>query len=352
MTRGRSLWVCLLFVAAAALAPAGCQMQPTDRPDTGGGNNTYLFCFWNVENFFDDQFDKRTGQGDKVYDPWFAETPDILKLKLAKLTEVLLKMNDGKGPDIIGLVEVESPRAADLLMTALNEKLGNAALAYKEAVTKEIHVGRHISPAVISRLPVSRVKLHGRGMRVLETHINVNDQDLVLVVSHWTSRVSDHADKGDKRAKYGDQIYGMFKAMYMSNPKVDFLVCGDFNDTPTDKSVRDHLRAVGDRDAVLNAVDEPLLLNLMAPLADKGLGSHYDRGHWYLFDQIAVSRGMLDSEGWSCNPESAAVVPTPARPGDRKSPHVPWKFGGPKDKAARGYSDHFPVTVELAVHAP
>ena len=81
----------------------------------GGANNTYLFCFWNVENFFDDNNDGRKAAGDKVYDPWFAENPDILKLKLSRLTEVLLKMNGGKGPDIIALAEVETPRAAELL---------------------------------------------------------------------------------------------------------------------------------------------------------------------------------------------------------------------------------------------
>jgi endonuclease/exonuclease/phosphatase family metal-dependent hydrolase len=336
-------------VGAVGLLLTGFPTTPTSDGEAGVAKNTYLFCFWNVENFFDDNNDGRTAAGDKVYDPWFAENPDILQLKLSRLTEVLLKMNGGKGPDIFACVEVETRRAAELLKDALNEKLGNPALNYKEVICKEVQVGRHIAPAVISRLPIGRAKLHGRGMRILEVHVNVRDQDLVLVVSHWTSRVSDHT--GDKRAKYGDQIYGLFKGMYKTNPKVDFLVCGDFNDTPTDESVRDHLHAVGDKEAVLNAVEEPLLFNLFAA-AEKGVGSHFDRGRWYQFDQIAVSRGMLDGEGWTCDPQSAAVVPTPPRPGDRHSPHPPWKFGGPRDKGPRGYSDHFPVTVELTVHAP
>jgi endonuclease/exonuclease/phosphatase family metal-dependent hydrolase len=342
----------VVLVVAAGLVPVGCQSPPTAGEGAGGAKNTYLFCFWNVENFFDDQDDKRTAAGDKIYDRWFAENPEILKLKLAKLTEVLLKMNGGKGPDIIALVEVESPRAAELLKDTLNEQLAEPALAYRQAICKEVHVGRHIAPAVISRLPITgnRVKLHGRGMRILEVHVNVRDQDLVVLVSHWTSRVTDHS--GIQRAKYGDQIYGTFKGMYKANPKVDFLVCGDFNDTPTDASVREDLHAVDDKEAVLNAVEEPLLFNLFAASAAKGLGTHFDRGHWYQFDQIAVSRGLLDGEGWTCDPQTATIVPTPARKGDRRSPHAPWRFGGPKDKAPHGYSDHFPVTVELSVQAP
>src|SRR5262245_37327786 len=63
-----------------------------------GGSHEYLFCFWNVENFFDDQRDGRTGPGDKEYDGWYADHPEMLQLKLAKLTEALLKMNSGRGP--------------------------------------------------------------------------------------------------------------------------------------------------------------------------------------------------------------------------------------------------------------
>src|SRR5437660_3667792 len=82
----------------------------------------FVFCHWNVENFFDDKDDGRTGPGDKEYDGLFAGNPDLLKQKLGKLTEAILKMNAGKGPDILALVEVESVRAAELLQQAMNAK--------------------------------------------------------------------------------------------------------------------------------------------------------------------------------------------------------------------------------------
>src|SRR5688572_926612 len=86
----------------------------------------YLFCWWNVENLFDDKNDGRKLAGDRDYDPWFSEQPEDLKLKLDKLTETLLKMNNGKGPDILAVGEVESKNAAGLLMGALNAKLKDA----------------------------------------------------------------------------------------------------------------------------------------------------------------------------------------------------------------------------------
>ena len=71
-------------------------------------------------------------------------------------------------------------------------------------------------------------------------------------------------DSGDTgRESYADKIYGACKAMFISNPAADFLVCGDFNDDPDDDSITQHLHAIGARDAVL--AGNPLqLLNLMA----------------------------------------------------------------------------------------
>ena len=67
-----------------------------------------------------------------------------------------------------------------------------------------------------------------------------------------------------------------------------------------------------------------------------------------IFDQIAVSAGLLDDVGWSCAPETVQTVNSLVRPRSRHG--EPWRFGNEKEKIAlreRGYSDHFPVTVRL-----
>src|SRR5207249_875289 len=125
---------------------------------------------------------------------------------------------------------------------------------------KDPHGGRHIATAILTRLPVSDCRLLGKRQRILEGHIEVHGHDLVVIAAHWTSRVSDK--EGDGRDKYADTIYGRYRAMYRSNPSVDLLVCGDFNDPPDDDSVVKHLHAVADRATVQQAREEPLLLNL------------------------------------------------------------------------------------------
>jgi endonuclease/exonuclease/phosphatase family metal-dependent hydrolase len=336
----------LLFGLLLTWTRAGCGHAPLATTAEEAATDSYLFCFWNVENLFDDRLDDRSGP-DREYDIWFARDTEARQLKFAHLSEALLKLNDGKGPDILAVAEVESLRAAELLREALNRRLADPALHYTHVLMKELAAGRHIAPAILTRLPVQgdRTQLHGRRQRILEGHIKVHGHDLVVLASHWTSRVSDK--EGIGRDHYGDQVYGVFRAMYKSNPKVDLLVCGDFNDPPDAESVTEHLHATGDIQAVRTG-NGSHLLNLFAEKEiAKGVGTHYYSGHWYLFDQLVVSPGLLDDQGWSCVPKSARIVSSLVRPGDRQQ--RPWRFGNEHDRSERGFSDHFPVTVRLSV---
>src|SRR5438132_8446623 len=88
---------------------AGCLSSA--KPAVDSAPEGYLFCFWNAENLFDDMEDDRLHGPDREYDGWFAHDPAALKLKLDRLSEALIEMNGGRGPDIIALAEVESQRA-------------------------------------------------------------------------------------------------------------------------------------------------------------------------------------------------------------------------------------------------
>jgi len=177
----------------------------TDKNKPAAGPGTYLFCFWNVENLFDDVDDGRKTKGDSEFDHYFGGGDgEALKHKLDHLADVLVKLNDGKGPDVLGLCEVESERAAQMLADVLNKRLGGQP--YTVVFEKLSGVGRHIAPALLTRLPVVKDKtdVWGKRKRILETVVRVNDNDLMVVVSHWTSRLTDKKEKGDARAGYGD----------------------------------------------------------------------------------------------------------------------------------------------------
>jgi endonuclease/exonuclease/phosphatase family metal-dependent hydrolase len=261
-----------------------------------------------------------------------------------------VKLNDGRGPDILAAVEVESVRAAELLRDALNERIADPALHYQNVLMKEVSGGRHIGPAIITRLPVegNRTRLLRSHLRILEGHITVNGQELVVIASHWTSQVADA--HGDMRDKYADQIYGTVRGMVHSNPQAKVLICGDFNDTPDRDSVVRHLHASGNRDRVLASRNELSLYDLVADRdPNAGYGTHSYRNRWLIYDHIAVTPGMLSPPGWVVLPDTLQVINSLARPHDRFK--RPWRFGSPRDRFERGYSDHFPVTVRLKIDA-
>ena len=77
----------LPLLAVPACLAAGC-FRPA--PATGeGGSGSYLFCFWNVENFFDDRDDGRKRHPDRAYDHWFGTDREAFRQKLANLTRAL-----------------------------------------------------------------------------------------------------------------------------------------------------------------------------------------------------------------------------------------------------------------------
>lgn len=349
------------FVVTHERAPSNAAVYPEPNAATGinpDGSGTFLFCFWNVENLFDDNDDKRR-EVDEEFDNPFANDEKLRQQKLDHLAEILLKMNGGKGPDIIACAEVESVRAADLLKATLNKKLDDAKadpkLKYTQVVMKNLDAGRHIAPCIITRLNVSHgfTKLHGRQLRILEGRLYVNGHELCIIASHWTSqlRQRDGSDGDSGRAKYGDTIHRVFTDLAKKNPNTDFVVCGDFNDTPDSEPVVKGLRAVGDRKQVVPTDNNPFLLDLFAGKPADKFGTIWYNGRPLIYDHICVSAGMLDTNGWSCEPDSVKTYTEGLMRGTRREP---WRFGDPNRApvGGRGYSDHFPVTVTLKLQPP
>lgn len=344
-------------------------VEPSPTPDPNrtpapatvtSGENEFLFCFWNVENLFDDKDDKRR-EVDEEFDNPFAHNDKLRQLKYEHIASALVGMNGGKGPDVIACAEVESVRAAELLKDALNARLKETKqddkYQYTSVLMLNLDAGRHIAPCVISRVNVDvrNVKLIKKPLRILETHLYVNQKDLTLIVAHWTSQLwqKDGSDGDSGREKYANAIYERFRELNEKNTATDFLVCGDFNDTPDAEPVVKNLGAIGDIAKVKPTKDEPFLLDLMSGKDPTKFGTLWYSGKPLIYDHICVSPGMLDDKGWSADPKSVATYTEGLiRKGSTR--REPWRFGDPgkevKD-ADRGYSDHFPVTVKLRVEA-
>ncbi len=337
------------------------ESRTSDDPEPGGngnipppaaafppGSKSVVFCVWNMENLFDDQDDHRL-HADEEFDRWFAHDPEIRKLKYQHLTEALLRMNDGIGPDIIVGNETESVRSAELLKDSLNAGLPAGTARYDYVAMKELNnAGRHISPCIISRYVVGHIQLLGHRQRILEAHVSINGHDLVLVASHWTSQLSDDGSRKEGgRNGYATVISEVYDRAIHADPTVDFLVCGDFNDIPDSESIHHTLHMESDYRRVTADGNPPRLFGLLSGKSPDEFGTIYYKKP-LIYDNIGVSPGMFDNRGWGYDPGSVRV-PTDGllEPGAR-SRH-PWRFGTPKETHHRGYSDHLPVMVTLKV---
>lgn len=325
-------------------------------PVTGDGKPARLvFCAWNVENFFDDRDDPKN---DDAYEDWFAADPAAFRAKVELLTEAVLMMNGRVGPDVLCLCEVESERCLEALRDRLNADLEAANQPdrkYTAILFKGDNTGRRFAPGILTRMGVQADRTRKLGKRVngriLEGHLHHNGHELVVIVAHWTSRVTDKEGVGSRRADYAEDCYGRVKAILHENPDADAIVCGDFNDEFADPSVRNELHASDNPDEVRSSVSEPRLLDLFAHWNADPPGTIYGNGKWSVFDHICVTRGLLDDRGWSCDRTTVDVFAPPAMRRKVAQRFEPFAFGGPKHKGKRGYSDHFPVAVQLSVAA-
>lgn len=331
---GDPLLLALIVVALLLVAYWRWANGPSPSPPTPPGE--YLLCSWNAENLFDDEDDPNDRDEDE---DWFGRNPQVVAQKMANLSKALVMQAGGQGPDILVLVEVENRRAAQLLQKALNERLPTE-LAYKYLIFRENRTGRRIAPAILSRVPgeIDESLSFPPTRRILPARLRAGSRPLLVLASHWTSRMTDKT--GAKRDAYADDLY---KAVEEIGTSADILLCGDFNDEPDDPSVREHLHATGDPAKVGDG--SPYLLDLLAGKDPERYGTIRFNGRWRIFDQIAVSPGLLDPSGWLVLPDTVRVENDDALRIGRDG--HPWRFGNERSRQPRGFSDHFAVSVRL-----
>jgi endonuclease/exonuclease/phosphatase family metal-dependent hydrolase len=342
--------IMLVLLATWLTQPDPAQPPATTKTPSGEGPASssplapaegYLFCHWNVENFYDDRDDPHNH--DELEDRF--RNPDVVREKVEQLSDALLTQNDGHGPDILAMVEVESRRSVELLRDALNAHLP-PEWHYRGLIQRNYHQDRRLAPAVLTRLPVrddlSRLRLP---RRILEAHLEAAGAPLVILSSHWTSRL--RGDTEAKREAYAAAVYAAFRALARSDPAADVLISGDFNDEPDDPSVRDDLHATGDPSLVVETDTEPRLLDLMIGLDPRRMGTFYYNGHWQILDHIVAAPGLLDPAGWQIVPETLRTANAPALRLGRTG--RPLRFGSDNNQNPRGPSDHFALTVRLRV---
>lgn len=307
----------------------------------GKNKNAFTIAFYNLENLFDTVDDPTT------HDDNFTEEGKLkwrlkrYKKKIKKISSVIEQIGVERSyfpPVLVGVAEVENKDVINDLV--YSKKLQNHHydyVHYDSPDKRGIDVGLIYNKQVFELLNSEVFPLYVDdidGERdftrdVLLVQGNLNGEFISVIVNHWPSRRKGTEESEYKRLEASKLNRKIIKSLREVDEDAKIIIMGDFNDNPTNKSIRNLIK------------DD--FYNPMQRLLDKGEGSLKHDDDWYLFDQIMYSKNFLKEQKGSHCFKSADVF-------DKEFLKV--YRGKNKGKPFRtyigkwyqgGYSDHFPV---------
>lgn len=317
----------------------------------------YYFAWWNLENLFDlqqspDRPDWLQRKLDRELAGWDAA---VLDTKLEQLAKIIRQLNDGRGPDLLGVCEVENRAVLEKLLEKISLPRRSYAIVHSDTGDQ-----RGIDVAFIydSRLFRKPYKSHVFNHVVLKRNatrdiLQVNFKtrgstplDVVVIGNHWPSKLGGDLATEPYRMMAAETLsYWLERIPEKFEKEVPIVVMGDFNDEPYNRSITEYALAQKDSGKVRSRrARRPMLFNLMWEIQEDGVGSHfYD--DWSMLDQFMVNRALLESAGGlTLVPESCGIY----RTAEMLKRGKPKRFGRPsKSLDTGGYSDHLPIYFRL-----
>ena len=307
---------------------------------------------WNVENLYD-TFD----DPDNPYDDEFLPnnvttrwTRARFETKLDNLAQVINAMNQGQGPDLLGLQEVENRYVLEQLIQRLPSKpygIVHYDSPDPRGIDTALLYNQDIFTLRYSKAHAVRLKWHRQTRDILQATLEDSRGKLLHVfVNHWPSRGGGIEESNPDRFEAARVLQRAIDHLTGRDNAAHILVVGDFNDEPTSPSIR----------AVLDVAPYPSrsgyrpdkLYNLTSAKSSQGWGTffHSFRGQvdWRMYDQIIASGALLESTRIDYDDDSIWVhqpdFMTESQ-GQRKGAPVP-SFQA-QEYYRGGYSDHFPI---------
>lgn len=316
----------------------------------------HTIAFYNVENLFDTINDpNKFDETSPIMELDFKRS-DVYQKKSNNIAKVISEIGADEAhnsPALIGLAEVENRDVLEDLANSkhlLNKDYG--IVHYESPDARGIDVALLYQKQLFVPLNTSRheLKIYDDNS---ERRVNTRDQLLVsgkldgdlihVLVNHWPSRRGGEARSRPKRMAAAKLCKRIVDSLQANDPYAKILIMGDLNDNPTNSSVKKVLNAQHDRESVgLKGIYNP-----MENLLRKGLGTNAYRDTWSLFDQILITKPLLEKDYSSYRYFKAGIFNKnylSDKLGRWKGyPKRSFSDGGFTD----GYSDHFPVYLYL-----
>lgn len=315
---------------------------------------THFVTWWNVENLFDvhnstDRPDWLQRQLRSELKGWNSA---IVNAKIKQLASVISALNEGRGPDILGVCEVENVTVLELLLEALNPLRRSYEILHTNSDDQRgIDIAFIIDSDKYSHdnIVFSHEVVKRSATRDL-VQVNLTTEkgnELILIGNHWPSRLAGQYESEPYRIIAAETLsYWMERIADIKGKDAAVLVMGDFNDEPHSRSMTDYALSSGNRKRVVYARN-PMLYNLMWPLMGSNTASYYHGGTPVMLDQFLANKAMVKTTARLAVDETATSVIKPeAMTTGRYG--TPKRFGRPsKSHDADGFSDHFPICTIL-----
>jgi endonuclease/exonuclease/phosphatase family metal-dependent hydrolase len=315
-------------------------------------SNTLVIATWNVENLFD-TIDDPANPNDDGYTPdgWTHWSTFRYTRKLSHLAKVIASMK----PDILCLLEVENRLVLKDLVAALKKEQDYElpVILHRDCQdTRGIDVAMlaKVAPGATNwfcAVPLQR--------DVLACDFVIQGRPLTVLANHWKSQLGSKDESDSIRRTEAKAVRKFINSRLDKTPEAAILVTGDFNDMVTSPILQhDAGFSLNKTDVQTNATQR-LLWNLSSLLPESARGTYYYAAakRWSSFDSISVSPGLLTnsvpSASWLVNPETYSIFKHPDHI-DTNGVPKPFRYIRSKadgNRMVMGYSDHFPVRVEL-----
>jgi hypothetical protein len=281
----------------------------------------------------------------------------VYKKKIKNMARVVASIGSYKAnnsPAIIGVCEIENRAVlVDLVNDPLlltkdygiihfdgpDRRSIDVALLYQKALFKPLNSSSH---ELLIYDAITRKRVYTRDQLLVTGKL---DGDLIhILVNHWPSRSGGEAKSRSKRVSAARLNKRIIDSIQSVNPYAKIFAMGDLNDNPTNKSIKDALKAKKNKEDVpLKGIYNPF----EKMFTEKGYGTTAYRDAWSLFDQIMMTQPLLE-DNYSSYRFWLAGIYNKAYLTTKRGRYKGYPFRSFADGSyTGGFSDHFPVYVYL-----
>ena len=321
----------------------------------------HTIAFYNLENLFDtindplkfDEYSPIMGLKTNRAEAYWQKTRNM-----ARVISEIGKKDTQNTPVILGVCEVENRTVLeDLVNDSLLIEKDYGIIHHDSPDARGIDVGLLYQKKLFTPTHTNTYELKiyddQDGKRIttrdqLVVSGQLEDEMIHIIVNHWPSRRGGEARSRPKRVAAAKLNKRIVDSLHTEDSYAKIFIMGDMNDNPNNPSLKDALKTKRKR----KKVDFKGLYNPYENFYRDGLGTSAYRDNWSLFDQIIISKPLLEKEYSSFRYYKAGIFNKnyliTSNGKYRGYPFRSWSNGG----FSNGYSDHFPVYVYVIKEIP